>query len=56
MNKDQALSLLRGKMVAGRALGMAISLMHWDASTSGVPEKSLQARGAAMGWLSGEMS
>ena len=37
-----------------KSIGMATSLIHWDATTSGVPEKSLTARGAATGWLSGE--
>jgi len=54
MTKTQALDLLYNKMEASRALGMASSIMHWDAATSGVPEKSLAARGAAMGWLGGE--
>jgi len=54
MTKTQALSLLFDKIEAGRALDMAGSIIHWDAATSGVPFKSLQARGAAVGWLSGE--
>jgi len=54
MTKDKALETLYGKIEATRALGMAGSLMQWDATTSGVPDKSLQARGAAMGWLAGE--
>jgi carboxypeptidase Taq len=33
---------------------MAGSLIHWDAATSGVPEKSLSARGENVGWLDGE--
>ncbi|MCL2031383.1 MAG: carboxypeptidase M32 [Oscillospiraceae bacterium] len=54
MTKDQALSLLAGKIEAGRALDMASALMYWDAVTLGVPEQSLSARGAAAGWLEGE--
>lgn len=54
MTKEQALALIAEKHEAMRALTMASSLMHWDAATSGVPEKSLSARGAAAGWLGGE--
>jgi len=54
MTKTQALELLFDKIEASRALGMAQSIIQWDAQTSGVPEKSLPARGAAAGWLSGE--
>ena len=54
MTKTQALELLYSKIEASRALGMAMSLIHWDAATSGVPEKSLPVRGAATGWLGGE--
>ena len=54
MTKAHALDLLLEKNEALRALGMAETIMYWDALTSGVPEKSLPARGAAMGWLSGE--
>jgi len=42
------------KVEAGRALEIAQALLHWDATTTGVPEKSLAARGAAAGWLGGE--
>ena len=55
MTKTKALELLYGKMEAQRALGTALTLVHWDASTTGVPEKSLEARGAATGWLGGEI-
>ena len=54
MTKTQALDLLFAKNEAARALDMAQTLIHWDAATSGVPVKSLAARGAAAGWLSGE--
>jgi carboxypeptidase Taq len=54
MTKDQALELLAQKREAARALGMASSLMDWDAATLGVPEKSLAARSEAAGWLGGE--
>ena len=54
MTKTQALDLLHAKIEAIRALDMAGTLIHWDAATSGVPAKSLTARGAAAGWLSGE--
>ena len=54
MTKTQALDLLISKNEAKHALWMAGALIHWDASTSGVPEKSLSARGAAVGWLDGE--
>ena len=54
MTKQQALDLLFEKIEAGRAIGMAYSLMSWDAATLGVPEKSLSARGMAAGWLGGE--
>jgi len=54
MTKEQALDLLFGKIEAGKALNMAAALMSWDAATLGVTEKSLSARGAATGWLSGE--
>ncbi|MDR0325955.1 MAG: carboxypeptidase M32 [Oscillospiraceae bacterium] len=54
MTKEQALSLIAQKREAIRALNMASALMHWDAATSGVPEKSLTARSAAVGWLGGE--
>jgi carboxypeptidase Taq len=55
MTKDQALALLAEKRDAAHALNMASALMHWDAATSGVPEKSLPVRGAATGWLGGEV-
>ena len=54
MTKQQALDLLFAKQEASRALLMAGSLIHWDAATTGVPEKSLKARGASIGWLRGE--
>jgi len=54
MTKTQALGILFEKNESLRALGMAQALMYWDALTTGVPEKSLPARGAAMGWLSRE--
>ena len=54
MTKQEALDTLYEKIFAIRSLNMANALIHWDASTSGVPEKSLPARGAAMGWISGE--
>jgi len=54
MTKTQALELLFEKGDAARALGMAEALMSWDAATLGVPEKSLEARGTASGWLGGE--
>jgi len=54
MTKQQALDLLAQKLEATRALNMADTLMHWDAATLGVPEKSLVSRGAATGWLAGE--
>ena len=54
MTKDQAVKLLFEKNDAIRAISMAESLMHWDATTSGVPVKSLAARGEASGWLGGE--
>jgi len=54
MNKQQALDLLFQKIEAGQALNMAEAIMDWDAATLGVTEKSLSARGAATGWLSGE--
>jgi len=54
MTKDQAFELLFTKIEENRYLGMAATLFHWDALTSGVPDKSLPARGAAAGWISGE--
>ena len=54
MTRVQAFSLLAQKREAIRALNMAGTLIHWDAAISGVPEKSLPARGAAAGWLGGE--
>ena len=55
MTKDQALELLFQKIEEGRYADMAVSIMHWDAQTSGIPEKSLPDRGAAVGWISGEI-
>ena len=54
MTKTQAIELLFEKNEASKALEMAGSLMHWDAVTSGVPEKSLLKRGTSTGWLEGE--
>ena len=54
MTKQQALDTLFSMIESTRALGMAESLFHWDATTSGVPEKSLAVRSAAAGWLGGE--
>jgi len=54
MTKTQALDHLFRTIEAGRALGIAQSLLHWDATTSGVPELSLAVRGEATGWLGGE--
>jgi len=54
MTKTEALDTLFEKIEATRALEMAESLFHWDATTSGVPEKSLAARGAAAGWIGSE--
>ena len=54
MTKTQALDTLFKMIEAGRALGIAQSLLHWDATTSGVPELSLAVRGEATGWLGGE--
>jgi len=55
MTKDQAIQLLFSKIEAGRALNMAKSFILWDATTTGVPVRSLPARGAASGWISGEI-
>jgi len=55
MTKKQALDLLLEKLKVARVLGMASGTMQWDAQTTGVPEKSLNDRGEAMGWISGEM-
>ena len=55
MTKSQALDVLFQKFEAIRHLNTALSIMYWDALTTGVPEKSLPARGASMGWLSGEV-
>ena len=54
MTKEQALDVLFEKVEANRALEIAQTIMEWDALTSGVPKKSLSARGKAVGWLSGE--
>lgn len=55
MTKEQALNLLFEKIEAIDALTVAQILMQWDAATTGVPPKSLPGRGAAMGWLGGEL-
>ena len=55
MTKSQALDVLQKKYEAFRYLGAALSVINWDALTTGVPEKSLPAHGASMGWLSGEI-
>ena len=52
MTKQEALDLLSEKIQDRNAYVTAISLMRWDANTSGVPEKSLAARGAAEGRIS----
>jgi len=54
MTKTQALELLFDKNKIANAFDMAGSLENWDAATLGVPEKSIEARGAASGWLDGE--
>ena len=54
MTKQQALDTLFEKIETIRSLTMAFSLIHWDAATTGVPVKSLAARGAATGWLNAE--
>ena len=54
MTKNEALKLLLEKIEVNNYLGMAQSLFHWDSTTTGAPEKSLSARGAAQGWLGGE--
>jgi len=54
MNKQQALDLLLSKIEADKALDLAGALVHWDAATTGVPERSLEKRSAATGWLYGE--
>jgi len=54
MTKTQAIDLLQSKLKVSQALNMASSLEHWDAATLGVPEKSINARGEASGWLQGE--
>ena len=54
MTKTQALELIKEKIQVMQYLGMASALFHWDSATTGVPEKSLSARGAAAGWLGGE--
>jgi len=54
MTKTQALELLQKKIQVGKAIELASGIIHWDASTLKVPEKSLSARGAAVGWLEGE--
>jgi len=54
MTKQQALQTLLDKIEADQALNLAGALVHWDAATTGVPEKSLPKRSAATGWLYGE--
>ena len=54
MTKTQALELLFEKNRVAKALDMASVLIDWDAKTSGVPEKSLPARGESAGWIEGE--
>ena len=54
MTKTQALELLLDKIRVDKAISMATSLEHWDAATLGVPEKSVESRGEAAGWLYGE--
>ncbi|MCL2719023.1 MAG: carboxypeptidase M32 [Lachnospiraceae bacterium] len=54
MTKTTALELLAKKREAIYALNMAAALIDWDAATTGVPEKSLEVRGNAAGWLGGE--
>jgi len=54
MKKNEASELLFRKIEARRAYGLADALINWDAATTGVPKKSLEARGAASGWLEAE--
>ncbi|MCL1834963.1 MAG: carboxypeptidase M32 [Oscillospiraceae bacterium] len=54
MTKTQALELLLQKVEAIKHINSALSIVNWDALTSGVPQKSLPAAGAMVGWLSGE--
>ena len=54
MTKAQAFEYIYELIKAEQALDMAQNLIHWDAATTGVPEKSLHTRGQASGWLSGE--
>ena len=54
MTKTQALELLFEKIQAVKSLNMASTIIEWDARTLRVPEQSLSARGAAVGWLEGE--
>jgi len=54
MTKQQALELIFEKIEVSKAINSAAAIIHWDAATLGVPEKSLEARGATSGWLDGE--
>ena len=51
MTKQEALDLLLEKLGDSKAFNTALSLIHWDAMVSGVPEKSISLRGAAEGRL-----
>ena len=55
MNKVQALELLFAKIEEIHHISSALSIIQWDASTTGVPEKSLATRGESVGWLSGRI-
>ena len=55
MTKLQAFDVLFRKIEAVRHISAALAVINWDALTTGVPEKSLPAHGATMGWLSGEL-
>ncbi|MCL2627793.1 MAG: carboxypeptidase M32, partial [Oscillospiraceae bacterium] len=48
------LDLLLDKIEVENAFDIASALIHWDAATTGVPEKSLTKRSEAAGWLDGE--
>jgi len=54
MTKTEALELAFDKIKVAKVLAMMSSLEHWDAATLGVPEKSIEARGMAAGWVQGE--
>ena len=54
MTKNQALEILFEKIESLHAIRSSMAIIHWDAATSGVPEKSLPSRGKTMSWLSGE--